>query len=148
MTYKSLTQEELTALMAHTSPHSFPHNVECLHAFMGLPVLTEPAVSENTAAACIVLLRHFLDSIKEWVDTMDSQVHEVEEALNGTDVDVKEDTLTDLAVNIGSLSIMCRSMAMSLGIPMEDVQEALVASVLTGRDDPIPAVKTIMFGVV
>lgn len=126
---KTLSRDEFTRIMSWTSPHSFKHNVIALHQMLDIPISTELVTDiEGDPEDLIPCLDGVLTSLK--------------------DVKALSDPRLKIALvsrDLANTAITLRSIAAVLGIPLEDIQDAIIASCLNGVD-PQPTINTMLFG--
>jgi len=151
MTYKALAQHELDFLLSTTSPHSFKFNIEAMNRMYRLPINTEPTLDRLTKPngkpeTARARIENFLNVLRAECDKGDkdfdgkesilSKLSKLElapltneEFVDGIEIEeYKRQVVTDLADWLGDIVVYCRSEAMKLGIPLEEVLEAIQGS--------------------
>ncbi len=134
---QTLTQAELNSVLSRTSPHSFKHNVTALCIANGLSLPSEPSADAK--------VNYSSSFISELAET-------IEDTLANRDSFSSEEFLTRIATTLGDIAIGVRSVASVMGIPLEDVQDAIIGCELSclmdkATVDRDKAVATMMFGV-
>lgn len=135
-----LTQAELDRVLAPTSPHSFKHNVSLLCAKSGTPTSSEPVFE----------IQH-LDPLMNQLGETVSVINELRSGLSSKSAS-QEDVVLWIATTLGAVAVEMRAAAAMLGIPLEEVQEALIGAILTSTsvdapDTAFAAVNTVIYGV-
>ena len=147
MTYQTLTAEELNRVLSTTSPHSFAFNIARMHDIYRLPKNTEPTLDpallgESAISRLDKFQKTMLDEIAEYnvgekdkpsirekmvaLSEMTAENYTEEEIHSAT-----QDVLTDIADWFADMIVYCRSEAMKFGLPLEDVQDAVMGSNFT-----------------
>jgi len=126
-----LNSEQLAQALSLTSPYSLPHNIAKYRKACGAEAVTSPKSPVDRLRPLTSMLRTGLDKVQN---------------LPLIDPEHPEDRLTDLALALGEITVGLYSYAAGLGIHLEDVTEAVVASLLTDSR-PHDLVATILFGV-
>lgn len=143
-----LTKTELDRVLAPTSPHSFKHNVALLCAHTGVKTSNEPLSSIPDVQVFLTKLSEvnsMIYTLKRDLSTFTEQGLPIESMLLGA------------AMALGAAAIEIRTLAAAFGLPLEEVQEALIGTILTASTDGIPpgeagtlsmaAVNTVIYGV-
>jgi hypothetical protein len=147
MTYKTLTQPALAALLATTSPYSFKFNISKMHDIYRLPKNTEPtlAVGEDPVKRLDGFFKTLSDEALEYNirDPKDPEKPSIREKLIAYQAmtlsqftveeieHARQEVLTDLADWLGDMTVYIRSEAMKFGLPLEDVLDAIMGSNFT-----------------
>jgi hypothetical protein len=143
-----LTKAELDRVLAPTSPHSFKHNVSLLCAHTGVQASSEPLSSIPDIQVFLTKLSEvnaMIYTLKRDLSTFKEQGLPIESMLLGA------------AMILGAAAIEIRTLAAAFGLPLEEVQEALIGTILTASTDGISpgeagtlsmaAVNTVIYGV-
>lgn len=142
-----LTKAELDRVLAPTSPHSFKHNATLLCAATGVPTSSEPITK-------LADVNSIVRSMSRILELAAAVCRDLKNTVDGS---VPESTLTGLATCLGGIAIETRTTAAILGIPLEEVQEAMIGTLLVSLDGSsaresagdlgVAAVNTVIYGV-
>lgn len=154
MAYQILPNERLQKMLATTSPHSFQFNIAKMHDIYRLPRNTQPTLDdidlgmEDPITRLTKFKKTLLDEVAEF-DTRDDkspeklsikeklQIYRDALARNPRPFshqeleEMRQECLTDIADWLTDMIVYCRSEAMKFGLPLEDVQDAVMASNFT-----------------
>ena len=183
--YPILTSAQLATVLAGTSPHSFKFNIARMHDIYRLPKNEEPTLDPKKLGEDPVLrLDKFFKTLGDELSEFNTppsggglsirdkliaykEMHETNSTALELE-DAREDVLTDLSDWFADLIVYCRSEAMKFGLPLEEVQDAVMGSNFTKLPSdgipkydvngkflkdlsnfvpPEPAIKTVLFGV-
>ena len=130
MAFDSLTQEALDQLLQHTSPHSFKFNVKRALELAKLPINTEPTTDPDklgeTLEDLLISLKVSLQDELQGVSLMIDDARKMGE----TSGEEASDMLVILTTILAGVMFHRRSLAMNLGVPLEEVTEALIGSAI------------------
>jgi predicted Rossmann fold nucleotide-binding protein DprA/Smf involved in DNA uptake len=127
-----LDRDSFDSLMRCTSPHSLEHNAQLVNTKRGEAAYAEPRLAQDDTTSPKAVLAALRGYERAYLCNWD---------------DVPEDGLVAMAQQLGQIVVECRVLACRLGIPLEAVQDAIVACELQDVRDPRPAVATAIFGV-
>lgn len=130
-----LDKDSFNSLISCTSPHSFEHNAQLVNTKRGEAAYAEPRLvqDDTTSPREIRKALHLYEGayLSFW----------------GAESVPIEQGIVAMAQHLAQISVECRVLACRLGIPLEAVQDAIVACELQDVKDVRPAVATAIFGV-
>lgn len=132
-----LCNEDLQTILSRTSAHSTIHNIKELAAYRGEQLQSEPALRTDAP---------YIGSLIRLGETLISQpsaLRDVDTLVNAKGAN----TLVAVANWLAKAVIEIHYVAAQLGIPLEDVQNGVIADMLNGSTDHRAVVATMMFGV-
>ncbi len=125
----TLSQEALDELCSHVSPYSFAHNISKLCEHRGVDVHEGEYTQPTETYATVSKLAKLVSEIRSDYLSNAGDPPRVYQAMA-----------------LAKIAIETRLAAATLNIPLEDVQEAMIASELAGTDATV-AVATMLYGV-
>lgn len=101
--------------------NTFAQNVRNFNCMYGLPVETSPALPDELA-----------ERLRRFKITLMDEVHEVDEIVQDAERGADPmDLLVALADWLGDITVYCRSEAMKMGLPLEEVLAIIMESNLS-----------------
>ena len=128
-----LDKDSFNSLLSCTSPYSAEHNAQLLNSKRGEASFTEPRLVQDDTTSAGKIRRALTGYELAYLTPWDSSQ--------------KEFGIVALATQLATISVECRILACRLGIPLDAVQDAVVACELQDVSDNRPAVATAIFGI-
>lgn len=156
MTYKTITSEQLNRVLSSTATNSFTENIARMHDIYRLPKNTVPTLDPE------LLGESPLRRLDKFRNTLEQELNEynIQEAAGPLPLrdrliafqamtldthtaeqieDARQDMLTDLGDWFADIVVYCTSEAMKFGLPLTDIQDAVMGSNFTKlASDGIP----------
>lgn len=115
-----LTKPELDRVLAPTSPHSFKHNIALLCAANEISTSSEPVTKLSDVQSMV-------DRFTQIIDLAAAARQDLRSMQDGV---LPESALLGFAMCLSGIAIEARTSAAVLGIPLEEVQEAMIGTLL------------------